>query len=471
MRVRGLVHERQLLDDRAAHRLGVGQRHRAREVGGDPQGRHLGVERAEERGVVAVEVQPGDAEGQDLPVEHEVPALVEQPSLSFFGQERHSLGEAGGAHHQVGPQHGAVAEHCRGSVVSGEQARDGRVPVDGDAPGRDPLEEALGREPDRAADDVLHPTGRNQAELLEAELPHRDRADGVEHPAAQPVARPVQELLEAAQPQVAEQPLAHPRQQQHLEVHEAADFPRHLPEQLARDHVGARGHAADRHRDVAGGLAVPDDEDVPAARLFGIVELRARAQPPAGGGELLNARIRRNRRLAEHSVRDDEPVEALAGLRSPGVADLERPAALADGPRGRDLGAEPQGWFEAELGGVRGEVGLDLGAVRPFRVALGHGEVRERVLRLRALRRHARVAPGPAPHAADVRAPVEHPHLVAGLDQHLRGGETGDAGADDPDPHGYRTSGGSCISMPKSAMIFFISEMSLGPGGMSARAW
>ena len=60
---------------------------------------------------------------------------------------------------------------------------------------------------------------------------------------------------------------------------------------------------------------------------------------------------------------------------------------------------------------------------------------------------------------------------VAGLDQHLRGGETGDAGADDPDSHGYLTSGGSCIWMPKSAMIFFISEMSLGPGGMSARAW
>jgi hypothetical protein len=33
------------------------------------------------------------------------------------------------------------------------------------------------------------------------------------------------------------------------------------------------------------------------------------------------------------------------------------------------------------------------------------------------------------------------------------------------------TSGGSWSSMPKSAMIFFISPMSFGPGGISASAW
>ena len=93
MRVRGLVHERKLLDDGPAHGVGVGQRHRLREVGGDPQGRHLGVERAEERGVVAVEVQPGDVDRPDLPVEREVPALVEQVGLHVRAEERHALVE------------------------------------------------------------------------------------------------------------------------------------------------------------------------------------------------------------------------------------------------------------------------------------------------------------------------------------------------------------------------------------------
>jgi len=281
----------------------------------------------------------------------------------------------------------------------------------------------------------------------------------------------VQELLETAQPQVAEESLAQPREQQQLEVEEPADPARHLPQQLTGDHIGARGDAADRRRDVAGRFAVPDDKDVLVASLLRVMELRGRAQPPARLGELLKARIRRDQGFAEHPVRDDEPVERLDGLRSPGVAGLERPAAVPERVRCRHLGAQAQGRFETELVDVRGEVGLNLGAAGPFRVALGHGEVGERVLRLRALGRHARVAPGTAPHTADVRGPVEHPHLVAGLGEHLRGGETGEAGSYDRDSHGWATSGGSCSSMPNSAMIFFISAMSLGPGGMSASAW
>jgi hypothetical protein len=62
----------------------------------------------------------------------------------------------------------------------------------------------------------------------------------VEQPAARPVARAVQELLHPAQVQVAEQRLAHPREQQHLEVEDARHLAGHLPQHLPGDHGGAR---------------------------------------------------------------------------------------------------------------------------------------------------------------------------------------------------------------------------------------
>jgi hypothetical protein len=166
---------------------------------------------------------------------------------------------------------------------------DGAVPVDGDVARLDALEEALGGQADRAAHDVLHRARGHQAEPLEPELPHRHRADGVDHPAAQAVAGAVQELLEAAQAEVPEQRLAHPGEQQHLEVEHAADLARHLPQQLAGDHVGARGDLADRHGHVAGRLAVADDEHVLVPGLLGVVELGARAHLAAGRGELRQA--------------------------------------------------------------------------------------------------------------------------------------------------------------------------------------
>ena len=114
---------------------------------------------------------------------------------------------------------------------------------------------------------------------------------------------------------------------------------------------------------------------------------------------------------------------------------------------------------------------LNLCAIGPLGVVLGHREVRQRVLRLGALRRQARVPAGHAPDTADVRGPVEHHHVVPGLLECLRGGQARDAGPDDPDSHGQWPPGGICNSMPNFSMISFSTEMSLGPGGSSPSAW
>jgi hypothetical protein len=104
----------------------------------------------------------------------------------------------------------------------------------------------------RRAHDVFHLAGRHEVQALQLELADRRRADRVDHPGADAVARAVQELLHAARAQVLEQRLAHPGEQQHLEVDDAADLARHLPQQMAGDHVGARRRLADGHGHVAG---------------------------------------------------------------------------------------------------------------------------------------------------------------------------------------------------------------------------
>src|ERR1700722_4437638 len=91
----------------------------------------------------------------DLPVEQEVPALVEQPPLHLGREERHSLGEPGRADDQVGRERAAVAELGERPAVVGVQPGDGPVAAHGDAAVGDALEETLSGEPDRAADDVL----------------------------------------------------------------------------------------------------------------------------------------------------------------------------------------------------------------------------------------------------------------------------------------------------------------------------
>ena len=352
-----------------------------------------------------------------------------------------------------------------GFSAVGQQPGDGPVRVHDDAAGRDALVEPLGGEPDRAAHDVLHLPGRHEAEPLEPELADRRRPDRVDHVAAHAVGRAVQELLDAARTQVLEQGLAHPGQQQHLEVEEAADTARHLPQQVPGDHVGARRHLAHRDRDVTGRFAVPDDQHPLAPGLLLVVQVGAGEHLAAGRGELGLARVARHCGLAEHPVGHHERVELLG---RPGSGDV--PPARCRGGRCH-LGAQAQRRVEPEMACVRREVGLDLRAGRPFGIVARHGEVRQGVLRLRALRGQSRVPAGAAPHATDVGCLVVDDDLVPGLAEHFRGGQPGNAGADDPDAHGQRTSGGSCSLMPKSAMICLIFPMSLGPGGMSASAW
>ena len=141
--------------------------------------------------------------------------------------------------------------------------------------------------------------------------------------AAHAVGRAVQELLHAARAQVLEQGLAHAGEQQHLEVEEAADAARHLPQQVPGDHVGARRHLADRHRDVAGRFAVADDEHPLAPGLLLVVQFGAGEHPAAGRGELGLARIARHGGLAEHPVGHHERVDVLGRRRAGG----DRPAA------------------------------------------------------------------------------------------------------------------------------------------------
>ena len=115
------------VDDLLAHRRRFRQRDRAGQVRRDPDRGHLGVERAEERRVVPVEIQPRHADRADLPVEHEVAALVEHPPGDVGGQERDALGEPGRADDEVGGEPGAVIElrGRRAAVV--EEPGDGPV--------------------------------------------------------------------------------------------------------------------------------------------------------------------------------------------------------------------------------------------------------------------------------------------------------------------------------------------------------
>ena len=219
----------------------------------------------------------------------------------------------------------------------GEQPLDHLVAADADRAVGDPFEEPLGRQADRVLDDVLHPAARHQVVAREPELPHRHRPDGVQHRAPQPVSGAVQELLEAAQPPVAEQRLAHPGQQQHLEVEHPGDLARDLPQQLPGDDVGALGDFGERHGDVAGRLAVADDEHVLAARFLDVVEVRAGQQPPARRLELRPAGVLRQRGLAEHAVRDDHAVDHRGPLRPGG----HRPPR-AFGDHRLDRGPQPQ---------------------------------------------------------------------------------------------------------------------------------
>ena len=161
-----------------------------------------------------------DVDGQDLPVEQVIPALVLEPGPHVLVEEGDVLPVPGGAHDEVGGQHGAVAEfRVRGPSVASSRAtvrsRCTRI-VPSATPSKNPSVASpiaprtmssicpRGTSPSRPARTAAH------------------GADGREQPAAHPVARTVQELLEAPQPHVPEQRLAHAGEQQHLEVQ---DFP------------------------------------------------------------------------------------------------------------------------------------------------------------------------------------------------------------------------------------------------------
>ena len=348
-----------------------------------------------------------------------------------------------------------------------EQPGDRPVAAHLDLPGAHRLEEAVGGQADRAAHDALEGAARHEVELAEPELARAHGPQRVEDPPAHPVRRPVQERLDPAQVAVAEERLAEAGQQQVLEVEEPADPARHLPDELARDHRRRGGGAADGHGDVAGGLAVAEDDDVAVAGLLGVVQLGGRQDPPAGGGELRDAGQVGHGRLAEDAVGDDEVVDLLAARVRAGGG--EHPAGVAP-LDGRHLGLQAQQPVDAGVRGVRREVGLHLLARRPLGVVGGHREVRERVRVARALRRQPRVATGRAPDAPDVGRAVVDDDVMADLGEDLRGDEPGDPGADDPDPHDGLPAGRRS-SIPKSAMIACSTEMSFGPGGRSASAW
>jgi hypothetical protein len=181
--------------------------------------------------------------------------------------------------------------------------------VDLDGPRTDALEEPLGGEADRALDDVLHRTVRHQVELLEVELLHGDAADGAQHALADAVAGAMEELLHAPQDAVSEQRLAHPGQQQHLEVHDAVELARHLPQQLTGDDVGRSRGLADRHGDVAGGLAVTDHQDTFVACLLRVVQICARDEPTAGFQEVVQPVVGWHERRTKDAVGDDQTVD------------------------------------------------------------------------------------------------------------------------------------------------------------------
>ena len=225
-----------------------------------------------------------------------------------------------------------------------------------DAAGRDALEEALGGQADRAADDVLHLPGRHQLEPLEPELADRHRADRVDHPAADAVARAVQELLDAAGAQVLEQGLTHPGQQQHLEVEESADPTRHLPQQVPCDHVGAGCHLADRHGHVTGRFAVAHDQHPFAARLLSSCSSVPASTPPPAA--VNSASPDSAARRARRKSRWPPPACRARPCRRGG----DGPAAVGRRNGRRHLGGQAQCVIEAEMGGVRREIRLYLRA-------------------------------------------------------------------------------------------------------------
>ena len=159
-----VVHEGELFDDLVAHRRGVRRLDQPAEVGGDPDRGHLGVERAEERRVVAVEVEAVvDARRQDLPVQHEVAALVEAGPLDVRGEERDALGVTRRAHDEIGRHDGAVVEFGVRALRPDEQPGDRAVAVHRIRAVTTPLEEPFGGQTDRAPDDPFHRPAGHQA--------------------------------------------------------------------------------------------------------------------------------------------------------------------------------------------------------------------------------------------------------------------------------------------------------------------
>ena len=289
-------------------------------------------------------------------------------------------------------------------------------------------------------DDVGELPARHQVELAQLELAGGDGADAREQPAPQRVARTVEEPLEALQPDVAEQRLAHAREQQVLEVQDVPDVAGHLPQQLAGDHVGGRGVGRDGDRDVARGLPVAHDDRVDAAGVLRPVRA-GRGEHAARGGEVVGAGQLGQQRLGEHAVGDDEVV-VVGGVLGTLLArpDGARPGPHRPAPvgtrRGVDhLGRQPQQRRDPGVLDVARQVGLDLRPVGPLGVVPRHREVGEGVGVARALGAQPRVAALGAPDPADVGGAVEDHDLVAGLVEHLGGAEPGDAGPDDGDPH------------------------------------
>jgi len=226
---------------------------------------------------------------------------------------------------RIGRHHAAVVQLGARRVVGDDQADDRPVPAHGDLAVPHVLEEPVGGQADRSADDSFHRASGHQPELLQLEPAHRRRPDRVPHVAAQAVPRPVQEPFEALERLPAEERFAEASQQQELEVQHLADLARHLPEQLPGEDVGAGRDCTDLGGDIAGRLAVADREHALVARLFDVGELGGRGEPPAGGGELRLARVGRAPRLAEDAVGDDQMIHLVGAFDAVRALDVQGP--------------------------------------------------------------------------------------------------------------------------------------------------
>jgi hypothetical protein len=81
--------------------------------------------------------------------------------------------------------------------------------------------------------------------------------------------------------------------------------------------------------------------------------------------------------------------------------------------------------------GIVAEIGIDLGAARPFRIGRRHREIGEAVEIARRLRAHAGIGFRRRPDAAELGGFLDDDDLTPTRGEDFRGDKAADAGADD----------------------------------------